>query len=254
MSHPMSIIKKMILSSKNKVLKKAIFCLLMASTVFLMSFKILNADLKELPKKWINLFNGKNLEGWHQFNRIGDAKNWKVEDGVLVCLGFKGPSGAGDLVTDQSFENFELIWDWKLDKESNSGIFYHVVEGNKYKRPSETAPEYQLIDELNFTAKLEDWQKTGANYAMYAPSLDKTVKPIGEWNSSKIIFNNGHVEHWLNGQLIVKFKAWSRDWENKKSAEKWKAFPDYGISKKGSIGLQDHKSKAYFKNIKIREL
>ena len=95
------------------------------------------ARLSENPpkKNWISLFDGKSLAGWHRFNHPGEnVTNWKVEDGALVCLGSKGVSGSGDIITDQKFENFELSWEWKVDKGSNSGVFYHVVESPKYKR------------------------------------------------------------------------------------------------------------------------
>jgi len=101
---------------------------------------------------------------------------------------------------------------------------------------------------------LEDWQKTGADYAMTVPNSDKKLMPVGEWNSSKIIFNNGHVEHWLNGKKIVEFTAWSDDWNNKKSKGKWKDHPEYGVAKSGHIALQDHGHKAYFKNVRLRAL
>jgi hypothetical protein len=203
---------------------------------------------------WVSLFDGKSLKGWHLFNNKSEIKNWKIEDGALVCLGGKGPSGSGDIFTDQSFADFELRWIWKVDKGSNSGVFYHVVEDLKYKRSIETAPEYQIIDDINYPAKLEDSQKAGADYGMYTPSERKQLKPVGEWNTSRIIFKNGHVEHWLNDIRIIKFKAWSNDWTKRKTEGKWKDYPDYGLSPFGLIGLQDHGNKAYFKNIEIREL
>jgi hypothetical protein len=177
-----------------------------------------------------------------------------VEDGALVCLGAtKGVSG-GDLVTNRQFENFELAWEWKIDKGSNSGVFYHVIESPKYKKPSETGPEYQLIDDVNFPARLEEWQKTGADYAMHVPNDKKKMKPLGEWNTSRIVFNQGQVEHWLNGEKIVRFQAWTPAWNQEKTQGKWKDYPDYGTAKSGPIVLQDHGNKAYFKNIRIREL
>jgi hypothetical protein len=204
----------------------------------------------------ISLFDGRSLKGWHVFNKKNiEVKNWQVENGALVCLGFKGPSGAGDIVSDRTFENFELTWDWKVDKGCNSGVFYHIVEGPKYKRASETSPEYQIIDDIGFPSKLEGWQKTGADYAMHEPNdIKKKLNPIGEWNSSRILFKNGHVEHWLNGQKIVEFQAWTPEWHKKRMEGKWKDFPDYGMSKTGSIGFQDYGNKAYFKNIRIKEL
>jgi len=215
----------------------------------------INPDLRAGSKPvWISLFDGKSLNGWHLFNKTTEIKTWKIEDGALVCLGGKGPSGSGDIFTDQSFANFELRWEWKVDKGSNSGVFYHVVEDPKYKRAIETSPEYQIIDDLNFPAKLEDSQKAGADYGMYTPSEKKQLKSIGEWNTSRIIFNNGRVEYWLNDIRIIKFKAWTKDWTKRKIEGKWKEYPDYGMSKSGLIGLQDHGNKAYFKNIEIREL
>ncbi|MES2376801.1 MAG: DUF1080 domain-containing protein [Bacteroidota bacterium] len=231
--------------------------------LFIAALILVNSEIQAKRKplrttqksEWISLFDGKTLTGWHLFNHIAEPKNWAVEDGAIVCLGYKGPSGAGDLVSDRSFENFELTWEWKVDKGSNSGVFYHVVEGPKYHRPSATAPEYQVIDEINFPTKLEGWQKTGADYAMYPPDENRVSKPIGEWNTSSIIFNKGRAEYWLNGKRVVKFTAWTADWNARKASEKWKDYPDYGLAKTGLIGLQDHNnSKTYFKNIRIREL
>ena len=111
-----------------------------------------------------------------------------------------------------------------------------------------------MIDDEGYPDKLEDWQKTGADYAMNLPNDKKKVKPIGEWNTSKIVYNNGHVEHWLNGEKIVEFQAGDDKWNKEKSTGKWKDFPDYGSAKKGRIALQDHGNKAYFKNIMIKIL
>lgn len=239
----------------NNLMKKYLIIL----TLIIISFKGKAEDRiikpQEKPKEdWISLFDGKTLKGWHLFNNTSEIKTWKIEDGALVCLGGKGPGGSGDIFTDRSFADFELRWVWKVDKGSNSGIFYHVIEDPKYKRAIETAPEYQIIDDINYPSKLEDSQKAGADYGMYTPSENKLLKPIGEWNTSRIIFKNGHVEHWLNDVRIIKFKAWNKDWTKRKTEGKWKDYPDYGMSAEGLIGLQDHGNKAYFKNIEIREL
>ena len=205
--------------------------------------------------KWISLFDGKTLKGWHGYNKgAAPVKNWTIIDGALVCLGAAPDAAGGDLTTDGQYENFILEWEWKVDKGSNSGVLYHVVEDSKYHATYETGPEYQIIDDTGCPDKLEDWQKTGCDYAMYLPNNKKKLMPVGQWNTSKIVFNNGHVEHWLNGAKIVEFTAWSADWKQKKAEGKWKDHPDYGIAKTGLIALQDHGHKAYFKNIKIREL
>ena len=219
-----------------------------------LSFLVKKKEIVESKEKWISLFDGKSLEGWHGFNKKGTIKNWDIEDGALVCLGAAKDAHGGDIVSNISFDNFELKWDWKIDKGGNSGVMYHVVEGQKYKAPYETGPEYQMIDDINFPEKLEDWQKTGADYAMNLTNENKKLKPVGEWNSSKIIFNKGHVEHWLNGAKIVEFTAWNTAWNKEKIEGKWKDYPDYGKAKNGLIALQDHGNKAYLKNLKIKRL
>jgi len=215
-----------------------------------------DADSTEVTTEdeWISLFDGESLAGWHSYNKTEPVDNWIIEDGALVCLGAAEHDTGGDIVTDREFDNFELVWDWKLEGGSNSGVMYHVVEDPKYKGPYETGPEYQMIDDEGWPGELEEWQKTGADYAMNLANDKKKVKPIGEWNNSKIVYDNGHVEHWLNGEKIVEFEVGTDEWNKEKEEGKWKDFPDYASVKKGKIALQDHGKKAYFKNIKIKEL
>lgn len=202
----------------------------------------------------VPLFDGQSFNGWHGFNKTGEIPNWAIEDGALVCLGAAADAHGGDIVTDKEYDNFELTWDWKVTPGANSGVMYHVIEDAKYQAPYETGPEYQVIDDIGFPEKLEDWQKAAADYAMYLPNEKKQLKPVGEWNSSKIVFNRGHVEHWLNGEKVIEFTAWDDAWNKLKTDGKWKDYPDYGSAKKGHIALQDHGNKVYFKNIMIREL
>ena len=200
----------------------------------------------------MRLFDGKTFKGWHNFNQTGEVKSWVIEDSALVCLGNSG-SHSGDLVSETAYENFELSWDWKISKGGNSGVMYHVVEDPKYKAPYETGPEYQLIDDIGFPGKLEDWQKAGADYAMNTPNDKKKLKPVGQWNTSKIVYNKGHVEHWLNGEKIIDFQR-DAAWETQKKTGKWKTYPNYASVTKGKIALQDHGAKTYFKNITIKPI
>lgn len=208
----------------------------------------------EKAEGWKLLFDGKTLDGWRDYNGDSLTAPWIVEDGCIRAKG-SGSDASGYIVTDTIYENFELVWDWKIAKGGNSGMLYHVVENPKFKVPYVTGPEYQLIDDFGFPEPLEDWQKTAADYAMHVPDTSKTIiKPAGEWNTSKIVFDNGHVEHWLNGEKVVEFEAWTDDWFEKKNSGKWKDAPEYGLAHKGVICLQDHGSAAWFRNIKIKEL
>lgn len=200
---------------------------------------------------WTTLFDGKTLAGWHPYQNKS-PHNWQAENGVLHCVGgSENHDRHADLVTNDSFRNFELAMDWKIAPKGNSGIIYLVTED--MPAAYETGPEYQLIDDVGFPEKLEDWQKTGANYAMN-PAPAAKPKPVGEWNHTRIVVNNGHVEHWLNGDKVVEYELGSEDWNKNKATGKWKDTPGYGMNKTGRIALQDHGSEAWFKDIRIRRL
>lgn len=202
-------------------------------------------------KGWKSLFNGQSLNGWRTYQRK-PADSWQVKDGLLYCKGNKdGNTKHADLITEEQYENFELSLEWKLAPAANSGILYLVSEA--FPASYESGPEYQLIDDRGYPAKLEAWQKTGANYAMNIP-LEDATKPAGEWNHTRIIVNNGAVEHWLNGKKIVAYTLWDKNWEENKQKGKWKDVPSYGSSKSGHIALQDHGGEAWFREIKIRVL
>lgn len=209
---------------------------------------------KEIKQGWQLLFDGRTMDGWKGFNSDKMFSCWSVENGELVCLGEGGSVTAGDIITVSDFDNFELSLEWNISHAGNSGIFYHVLEGQKYKAAYETAPEYQLIDDTGWPGKLEDWQQTGADYAMTPAIKNKKLMPAGKWNSSRIIYNKGHVEYWLNGMKVAEFQAYSPEWEQKKSTGKWKEYPYYALSKTGRIGLQNHGSGVKFRNIKVRKI
>jgi len=209
---------------------------------------------QEVQEGWVLLFDGTSLDGWRDFKSEGVTAPWKAEKGSLTSLGL-GSDSTGYIVTEKQYENFIITFDWKISKGGNSGLLYHVVERPEYKVPYVTGPEYQLIDDLGFPDKLEEWQKAGADYAMYLPDIGKKeLKKAGAWNTAKIVFDNGHAEYWLNGQKLLEFEAWTDDWFARKSSGKWDFAPEYGLARSGHFALQDHGSRVWFKNIKLKEL
>ncbi len=207
----------------------------------------------EQAEGWKLLFDGQTTQGWRIYGR-DTLSGWAVENGEFIALGEAGLEGHGsDIITLGQYENFELSLEWKISEAGNSGIFFNVVESPEFNAVYETGPEYQLIDDIGFPMELEPSQHSAANYGMHPPSRIAS-KPAGAYNHTRLIVNNGRVEHWLNGEKTVEYELWTPEWEALIQAGKWKDFPAYGRARKGHIALQDHGNQCWFRNIKIREL
>lgn len=234
-------------------MKKTI--LLFTIAIVIMSFMTNNKQkentLSEKEKKegWVLLFDGTTMNGWRSYKNK-ESEGWDVKNGELYCKA-EGVTKRADLITGNKYENYELQIDWKISPKKNSGIIYMVTEENGASY--ESGPEYQVIDDNGYPAKLQDKQLSGANYDMHAPSA-KVAKPAGEFNHTKIVINKGHVEHWLNGTKVVEYQLWTPEWEQIKAISKWKDVKPYGMSKSGHIALQDHGGGIAFKNIKLKPL
>lgn len=206
---------------------------------------------------WELLFNGTDLNGWKRYNHDTIGPLWSVKDGMIVCDGTglgEGSANGGSLMTIKQYGNFELSAEWKVSPGGNSGIIYHVIEKPEYKHDYESGPEYQILDDAGWKDPLTDAQKAGSNYDMFAAPANKKLNPTMEWNSARIVYNNGHVEHWLNGEKTAEFEENSPDFQERYRKSKWVDYPGWNKSKVGSISLQDHGAPVYFRNIKIKAL
>ena len=216
----------------------------------------------DMSDTWRFIFDGISTDGWRAYNGDAMPPQWVVEDGVLrfdaeLKLEEEFSGGKDIIYADQEYEEFDLVFDWKIPEGGNSGVFYHLKEG--YDAPWMISPEYQLIDDAGWeklnNSALEGAQKVGSDYAMYAADdQTKVTKKAGEWNNSRIRFTADQVEYFLNGAKTISFVPWSADWETRKNNGKWKDLPDYGKFRSGFIGFQDHDSPLWFKNIKIKKL
>lgn len=200
----------------------------------------------EKSEGWELLFDGQTTNGWHNYLK-DNLEGWQARDGILYT-----PGKQGDIVTDQEYENFELLVDWKIEEQGNSGIFYHVVEHPDYTRMHMTGPEFQIIDDQNYPQELEENQKTGANSDVKAPDLAAS-NPPGEWNHTRISVDQGKVVFWLNGEQILDYDMESAEWQGLVAKSKF-APMDYAKVRRGRIGLQDHGGPVAFKNVKIKVL
>jgi sialate O-acetylesterase len=201
---------------------------------------------------WEILFDGKSTSEWRNYQKDTLSSLWKIEDGTLNLT----KKGGGNIVTKKQYENFELVLDWKIAEAGNSGVFFHVAEDPKYKSPYETGPEVQILDDERHpdaNKGTEGTHKAGANYDLMPP-MAPAVKSAGEWNSFKLLVKDGHVEHWLNGIKQQDYQLWDKDWLDLVAKSKFNAMPCYGKIRKGSISLQDHGNRVWFRDIKIRAI
>lgn len=207
---------------------------------------------KEAKNGWQLLFDGQSFNGWHGYNMQGIPDCWIIEDGALTMTTVGGAESQ-DIITDKIYKSFALSLEFKLTKGANSGIIWQVKEDTVYKFPYETGPEFQVIDHENWPDKLEDWQICGANYAMYPPKV-KPFKPLGEWNQVLLVVHGNHVTQILNGEVVVEYDKYSDEWNKLRGSGKWISFPDWGKYDEGHISLQNHGTKVWYRNVKLKEL
>jgi len=207
---------------------------------------------KEGKAGWRLLFDGKTTTGWHGYNMAGIPEMWTIEDGCLTMNSVGGQEDQ-DIITDSVYRNFAFTLEYKMTPSCNSGIIFQVKEDPKYKFPYETGPEFQLIDDKGWPDKLEKWQLTGANYAMYPPKASPN-KPIGEWNRLLLVVDGNHVTQMINGVEVVSYEKSSEEWVKLRHSGKWENYPDYGKFDEGHISLQNHGTKLWFRSIMIKPL
>ena len=201
---------------------------------------------EERAAGWRPLFDGSTLTGWHVYHGTGAPTGWRAANGMISRVG-----GSGDLVTDEQFGNFDLALDWKIQPGGNSGIIYRISDEGEATYM--TGPEFQVLDDARHADGKDPLTSAGAAYGLY-PAPRGIVKPAGEWNAARIVVNGNHVGHWLNGTRTAQYDLGSSEWSKKVAASKFAAWPGYGKSSRGRIGLQDHGDSVSYRNIRIKVL
>jgi hypothetical protein len=199
----------------------------------------------EQAEGWKLLFDGKSTAGWRSFKKATfPEKGWEVADG---CLKKVANVQGGDIITTNTFNDFDLRWEWRIPPRANNGIKYFIIE----ERGSAIGHEYQMIDD----ALVKDGKSSTASfYEVLPPSENKALKSPGEWNTSRVFVKGNHVEHWLNGAKVLEYELGSEQVKAGVAASKFKNVKGFGEKVRGHILLTDHKDEAWFRNIKIREL
>ena len=200
-------------------------------------------------KEWITLFDGKTVSGMRGYKMDSFPWNaWTIEDSSLKTI----PGGKGvDIISTETYKDFELELEWKLPSGGNSGIFYFATEEGHSIWQS--APEMQVLDNTAHHDRLRLVTSAGSLYDLIAPSED-VVKPIGEFNQVKIISWENHIEHWLNGKKILEYEYDSPAFKKLILNSKFKDIPNFAKASSGRIGLQGDHGEVWYRNIRIRKL
>ena len=201
---------------------------------------------------WTTLFDGTSTKAWRCYDKPDiPAGVWTIDNGTLKTM--PGVKERCDLITREKYKDFELELEWKLPPGGNSGIMYRVGE---LGAPSETwhsGPEMQALDDAKHRDGTDPRTSAGALYGLIAPS-NKTLHPAGEWNKAGIVVRGTHVEHWLNGKMVVEYEWGSPQLQTLIGDSKFKDMPRFAKEQDGYIAIQHHGEEAWFRNIRIRRL
>jgi hypothetical protein len=195
---------------------------------------------------WRPLLDDKG-SAWRGWTSDAFPEGWQVSQDELSKNG-----EVEDLVSRDMFGDFELEVEWKIGEGGNSGLFYRGTR--EYDYIFWSAPEYQLLDDANAQDGKNMLTSAASSYGLYAASAG-IVKPHGEWNSTRIVVDGAHVEHWLNGRKVVEYELLSPDWKAKVAASKFSKYPNFGLARQGFLGIQgDHAGALTLRRMRIREL
>ncbi len=210
------------------------------------------------------IFDGTNLNGWRGYGKDHVPERWLLEDS---CLHFvRGEGEGGDIIFAHNFENFDVQFDWKVSEGANSGFFYMGQENKTDEGNLEwlfvSTPEYQILDNVNHPdAKLGvNGNRQSASLYDLIPAAPQNSKPFGEWNTARVVVNNGKVTHYQNGEKVLEYEMWTPEWvemlQNSKFNEKDlpAAFRLLNDKHPGFFAFQDHGDEVWFKNVRVKTL
>ena len=207
--------------------------------------------------EWKVLFDGERINGLRGLQKPDFLKaGWKIEEGALFLpkeIKESGRQTGGDLVTAESFDDFEFAFEWRMSVAGNSGVLYFARKGAGGKPAGH---EYQLIDDMRHPDGLKGGpvKRTGALYGILPPGESKLLADAGQWNEGRIVVHGNRVEHWLNGEKILTYQPGSPTLLQALRGTRLRWPPHVGWKSRSSIVLLDEGEEIAFRNLKVRAL
>lgn len=200
--------------------------------------------------EWTVLFDGDSVEHWRGFKQKDFPHGgWKIQEGVLTSI----PGGDRiDIITRKPYADFELELEWRVAPKGNSGILYRVSE--EAAVIWHWAPEYQILDDEASNLARDHVHSTGSFYDILPPQEAKKLRPVGQFNRTRIVVRGNRVEHWLNGDRVLSFDLDSDDLKTRIANSKFSSHEQFAQVQEGHLGLQHHGDAVGFRNIRVRRL
>ncbi len=177
------------------------------------------------------LSKGVDLDNWKHNG------NWKIENGVISR---QGKGGSLVYTARKMPDDFDLRFEWKVSEGSNSGIYY---------RP--TQYEYQILDNSSHADGKNPRTSAASLYFCVQPSKDMT-KPVGQWNTGRVVCKGTIVQHWLNGEKVIHLDYKDPRWAS--NVEMLKQRGGNLEARGANLSLQDHGDAVWYRNIRLKEL
>lgn len=195
---------------------------------------------------WVSLFDGESLDGWRGFRMDTAPETWVAEDGVLT-----GSGKRGNLVTGETYADFELYLEWKISPGGNSGIILRASE--ETKEPWHNGPEMQVLDNAAHEPKLTADHAAGALYDL-VDAPEGLEAPANTWNRVFIRVVGTRYTLALNGMVTADLDLGSEEGRALIAASKFAKYPGFGYVFDGPVVLQAHGDPVAYRHILIRRL
>jgi hypothetical protein len=234
-------------------MKHPILVLLLAGVLMIPILTSIDTETHADDGDWIVLFDGSSTDEWRRYNSDEFPTGWVIEGDELVLR--PGAGNGGDIMTKRTFGDFDLRMEWMVEQTGNSGIFYHILE-QPTKAIYWSGLEMQILDDENHPDSFRgvDGNRQAGSLYDLLPINPKTANPHGQWNDIRIVSKGPVVEHWMNGEMVLRYERWTVEWFAMLRESKFREHNEFGAMQFGHIGLQDHGDVVKFRNIRLREL
>jgi LysM repeat protein len=190
------------------------------------------------------IFDGRSLAGWR------GSSSEALPPSTTIVFGALRAREKTVLLTRESFDDFELEFEWKTEPGANGGLIYRVRPGDDPVQDSAVSMQCQLMDD----GTKDPW-KTGSLHGV-VPRIGGVGFAVKQWHTGRIVVQGTRGEHYLDGHLVCRYDTASDAFRTQLAASKAPRVhvPGWGVSYRGPIGLEFWAGEMAYRNIRVRPL